>query len=78
MKKDLQEKVKLNWQRLGWVKKLFFFWHSTQCSQGIDGKKSVVVKERKNKKRKVREGIESERLKSMWKTPLNNHDPPDD
>ena len=53
--------------------------HSTQCSQGIDWKKSkVVVTERNTKQRKVREGIESEKLKFRGKTPLNNHDHSDD
>ena len=53
--------------------------HSTRCSQGIDWKKSkVVVTERNTKQRKVREGIESEKLKFRGKTPLNNYDHPDD
>ena len=53
--------------------------HSTQCSQGIDWKKSkVVVTERNTKQRKVRGGIESAKLKFGGKTSLNNYDHPDD
>ena len=53
--------------------------HSTQCSQGINWKKSkVLTTEKRVKQRKVREGIESEKLKLEGKTPLNKYDQPDD
>ena len=44
--------------------------HSTQCSKGIDSKKSkVVVIEKNTKQRIVREGIESEKLQFIGKHP---------
>ena len=53
--------------------------HSTQCSQGIDWKNSkIVTTERIWKQRKVREGIESEKLKLKGKNPLNNYEHPED
>ena len=49
--------------------------HSTQCSMGIDWKKSkIITTEGKIKQRKIREGIESEKLKLKGKTPLNNYE----
>ena len=42
--------------------------HSTQCSQGIDWKNSkIVTTERIWKQKKVRKGIESEKLKLKGK-----------
>ena len=53
--------------------------HSTQCSQGIDWKNSkIVTTERIWKQRKVREGIESEKLRLKGKNPLNNYEHPED
>ena len=53
--------------------------HSTQCSQGIDWKNSkIITTERISKQRKVREGIESEKLKLKGKNPLNNYEHPED
>ena len=53
--------------------------HSTQCSMGIDWKKSkIITTEGKIKQRKIREGIESEKLKLKGKTPLNNYEHPED
>lgn len=53
--------------------------HNTQCSQGINWKKSKIIATEKGlKQRKIREGIESEKLKLKGKTPLNNYDHPDD
>ena len=52
--------------------------HNTQCSQGIDWKKSkFAVTERNTKQRKVRKGIKSEKLKFSGKTPLHNYNHPD-
>ena len=53
--------------------------HSTQCSQSVDWKKSkIIATETGWKQRKVREGIESEKLKLKGKTLLNNYDHPED
>ena len=53
--------------------------HSTQCSKDIDWKKSkVICTEKGFKQRKVREGVESEKLKLKGKTPLNNYEHPED
>ena len=69
----------MNRQRLGWKEDGGIARHSTQCSQGIDWKKlKVVVTERNTKQRKVREIIESERLKFRGKTPFNNYNHQDD
>ena len=52
---------------------------STECSQGIDWKNSkIVTTERIWKQRKVREGIESEKLRLKGKNPLNNYEHPED
>ena len=51
--------------------------HSTLCSKDIDWKKSKVICTKKGfKQRKVREGVQSEKLKLNVKTPLNNYDTP--
>ena len=53
--------------------------HSTQCSKDIDWKKSkVICTEKGFKQRKVREGVESEKLKLKGKIPLNNYEHPED
>ena len=53
--------------------------HNTQCSKDIGWKKFKVICTKKGfKQRKVREGIESEKLKLKGKTPLNNHEHPED
>ena len=53
--------------------------HSTQCSKDINWKKSkVIFTEKGSKQRKVREGAESEKLKSKGKTPFNNYEHSED
>ena len=41
-------------------------------------KTKILVSEKSYKQRKVREGVESEKVKLRGKTPLNNYDHPDD
>ena len=49
--------------------------HSTQCSKEIDWKNSKIkTTERILKQRKVREGIESEKLKLKGKNSVNNYE----
>ena len=53
--------------------------HSSQCLMGIDWKKSkIITTEGKIKQRKIREGIESEKLQLTGKTLLNNYEHPED
>ena len=53
--------------------------HNTQYSQGIDWENSkIITTERIWKQRKVREGIEYEKLKLKGKNHLNNYRHPED